>query len=145
MRTDQPTSSHISLFTGAGGLDLGLEEAGFVTRVCVEVDRDCQSTLERNRRFRGDQNFTLLGDLNSTPPSAILAAAGLRPYEATLISGGPPCQSYSTAGKRGSINDPRGQLFFKFADVIEEAKPRFFIMKNYGAYCPRRFYTGRLN
>ena len=121
---------YISLFTGAGGLDIGLEAAGFETKVCVEYDRYCQGTLNENRpRFR-DPSLGILGDITKVSPGQILEVAGLSPGEATLVSGGPPCQSYSTAGKRGSIDDPRGSLFFQYVDVIKVAQPRFFIMEN---------------
>jgi len=122
--------TNISLFTGAGGLDIGLEQAGFETRVCVEYDEACQATLEANRsRFR-DPSTGFLHDITKESPGHILEVAGLKPREATLVSGGPPCQSYSTAGKRGAIDDPRGSLFFQYADVIRVAQPRFFIMEN---------------
>ena len=122
--------TNISLFTGAGGLDIGLEQAGFETRVCVEYDRSCQETLETNRpRFR-DPSIGFLRDITEESPGHILEVAGLRPGEATLVSGGPPCQSYSTAGKRGAIDDPRGSLFFQYINVIKVAQPRFFIMEN---------------
>lgn len=122
--------TNISLFTGAGGLDIGLEQAGFETRVCVEYDRSCQETLDANRsRFR-DPSIEFLRNITELSPGHILEVAGLRPGEATLVSGGPPCQSYSTAGKRGAIDDPRGTLFFQYINVIQVAQPRFFIMEN---------------
>ena len=122
--------TNISLFTGAGGLDIGLEQAGFETKVCVESDRHCQETLESNRsRFR-DPTVSVLGDITKVSPGEVLEISGLRPGDATLVSGGPPCQSYSTAGKRGAIVDSRGGLFFQFVDLIKVAQPRFFIMEN---------------
>lgn len=126
---DRPVG-HISLFTGAGGLDIGLEAAGFQTRVTVEVDRHCQGTLERNRAHFRDPRFPLFGDITETTPSEILEAAGFWPGEVALVAGGPPCQAYSTAGKRGSLADPRGGMFFHYAEVIRVARPRFFIMEN---------------
>lgn len=121
---------YISLFTGAGGLDIGLESIGFETKVCVEYDRFCQGTLNENRSQFRNPSLGILGDITKVSPGQILEVAGLSPGEATLVSGGPPCQSYSTAGKRGSIDDPRGSLFFQYVDVIKVAQPRFFIMEN---------------
>ena len=122
--------TNISLFTGAGGLDVGLEQAGFETRVCVEYDRSCLNTLEANRpRFR-DPSITFREDITKVPPSKILEDSGFGREEVTLVSGGPPCQSYSTAGKRGAIGDPRGSLFVQYMDVIDYVRPRFFIMEN---------------
>lgn len=120
----------ISLFSGAGGLDLGLERAGFETRVMVEVDRDARATVEANRQFFGGRDFPILDDITQVSPHEILEQAGLAPGEATLVAGGPPCQSFSTAGRRQSLGDPRGSLFIYFADVIQVARPRFFVMEN---------------
>ena len=122
--------TNISLFSGAGGLDIGLEKVGFETRVCVEYDRSCQETLEANRSKFHDPSIEFLRDITDVSPGEILESAGLKPREATLVSGGPPCQSYSTAGKRGAIDDPRGTLFYRFANVIQVAQPQFFIMEN---------------
>ena len=122
--------TNISLFTGAGGLDIGLEAAGIETRVCVELERDCRGTLAANRsRFR-HHSFPVLDDITQVSPGEILEIAGLSPGEAFLVSGGPPCQSFSTAGKRASIVDPRGTLFFRFVEVTRLARPRFFVMEN---------------
>jgi len=120
----------ISLFSGAGGLDLGLEQAGFETRVMVEIDRDARATIDSNRSLFGGRDFPILDDITAVSPQQILEEAGLAPGEATLLAGGPPCQSFSTAGRRQSIGDPRGSLFIHFADMIQVAQPRFFVMEN---------------
>lgn len=119
----------ISLFTGAGGLDLGLERAGFQTKVAVEIDSFARDTLSRNsNHFKNE--FPILSDITAIKPAEILEKANLQPGDVTLVSGGPPCQSFSTAGKRHSLGDPRGSLFKNYADVVEFAKPRFFVMEN---------------
>ena len=120
----------ISLFSGAGGLDLGLEMAGFSTRVAVELDRGARQSLRDNQHLFGSSEFPIFDDITLLDPQFILDQAGLEPGEAALVAGGPPCQSFSTAGGRRSIGDPRGSLFKNFADVIEVAKPRFFVMEN---------------
>lgn len=120
----------ISLFTGAGGLDLGLERAGFEMRVAVEVDKWARATLEANRRHFSFPKFRLLRDITEHAPEEIVEAAGLAKGEAALVAGGPPCQSFSTAGRRGSIGDPRGSLFANFAAVVQAAQPRYFVMEN---------------
>jgi DNA (cytosine-5)-methyltransferase 1 len=121
--------SMISLFSGAGGLDLGLERAGFHTCAAVEVDRWARATLEKNRAHFA-RNFWLLDDVTMYPPAQIVNFAGLAPGRVELVAGGPPCQSFSTAGRRGSIGDPRGGLFANFAAVVDAARPRFFVMEN---------------
>lgn len=120
----------ISLFTGAGGLDLGLEQAGFETRIAVEIDKWARQTLETNRSYFSHPCFPLLEDVTKPSAEEIVEAAGLRPGEAELVAGGPPCQSFSTAGRRGSFGDPRGGLFRNFAAVVGAARPRFFVMEN---------------
>jgi DNA (cytosine-5)-methyltransferase 1 len=127
MKSGFPT---ISLFTGAGGLDLGLDEAGFSMRVAVEIDKWSQSTLDQNRDHFRHRDFAILGDITSLRPGEILRHAGLKRGEAALVAGGPPCQSFSTAGRRASLGDPRGTLFSNFATVVAEAQPRFFVFEN---------------
>ena len=125
-----PKHTLISMFSGAGGLDLGLEQAGFETRVMVEIDKDARATLEGNRaRFRHAE-FRVFDDVTNVSPQEMLEAAGLKRGEATLLAGGPPCQSFSTAGRRQSIGDPRGSLFVYFANAIDVVRPRFFVMEN---------------
>lgn len=120
----------LSLFTGAAGLDLGLEKCGFQTMVAVENDKWAQATLNQNRSFFRNPTFPLLGDITKYSPYEVLEYSGLKRGEAVLVAGGPPCQSFSTAGRRGSLGDPRGSLVSNFTDVIEAAQPRFFVMEN---------------
>lgn len=116
----------ISLFTGAMGLDLGLEKAGFKTRVVVEIDRRALNTIKVNR-----PNIPRIEkSIVEVSTDEILKEAGLKVGEAALVIGGPSCQSFSTAGHRKSVKDPRGSLFKEFIRVVKEARPRFFIMEN---------------
>lgn len=119
----------ISLFSGAMGLDLGLESAGL--DVCVSQDFDpwCIKTMEDNHRTHipGDIRQVLEDDPQC---KRLLKAAKLNKGEAFAVVGGPPCQAFSTAGKRQAMNDPRGSLFMQFAHVVEETQPRFFLMEN---------------
>lgn len=118
--------STISLFSGAMGLDLGLENAGLHIRVCQDVDPMACATMKFNR-----PNAKVLdGDIRNISAEEILRTAGLKRGQAFLVVGGPPCQSFSTAGRRESISDPRGSLFREFLRVVEQARPRFFLMEN---------------
>lgn len=85
----------ISLFTGAGGLDLGAGAAGCVPAVCIEIDPDSVATLRRNSHFN---ESPILGDLTELTSEQILTAARLRVGEGALLIGGPPCQPFSKAG-----------------------------------------------
>jgi DNA (cytosine-5)-methyltransferase 1 len=121
-----PKLSVISLFSGAMGLDLGLEQAGFQIDVAVECNKFAAETIRKMR-----PNVHLIQKrIEETPTSEILKAAGLRAGEPTLVVGGPSCQSFSTAGQRESIRDPRGGLFRHFLRVVRQARPRFFVMEN---------------
>lgn len=116
----------ISLFSGALGLDLGLEQAGFEVRVALECNKDALQTISANR-----PDLPVIKDrIENVSTASILKAAGLKVGEATIVSGGPSCQPFSTAGRRGSVGDPRGVMFREFCRVVREARPRFFIMEN---------------
>lgn len=116
----------ISLFSGAGGFDIGVEQAGFTTSVMVELDPSCCETLREN--LPGVP--VLEGDLCKISTETILEAGKLKPLEADLVIGGPPCQSFSLAGKRMGLNDERGMLVLEFVRVVREALPSVFIMEN---------------
>ena len=122
--------SHISLFTGAGGLDLGVERSGFTTLVAVEKDRHAQNTLRGNRQHFQYPHFTLFGDAYEVSGADLLAAAGVRKGGLDLLSGGSPCQSFSTAGLRRSASDPNGGLIECFLELVGELQPRFFLLEN---------------
>ena len=120
----------VSLFSGAGGLDLGLERLGFASRVFVEIDRDAQATLRANRKSWLVPDAPVLGDIALLSPDELLEAASLARGEASLLAGGPPCQSFSTAGRRGSIADARGGMLAHFARMVDGVRPRFFVFEN---------------
>lgn len=119
----------ISLFSGAMGLDLGLEQAGLNVRLSQDKDTWCVRTMLNNGRavLEGDIVELLKDDPNCKD---ILKIAKMKSGEAFAVVGGPPCQSFSTMGKRLGFDDPRGQLVWSFFKVIEALEPRFFIMEN---------------
>ncbi|MCF6309213.1 MAG: DNA cytosine methyltransferase [Sulfurimonas sp.] len=116
----------ISLFAGAGGLDLGFEKAGFKTIWANEYDKEIWETFEKNF-----QKTTLdRRSIVNIPSNEIPQTLGL--------IGGPPCQSWSEAGKSRGIDDHRGQLFFEFVRVLRDKKPLFFLAENVsGMLAPR--------
>jgi DNA (cytosine-5)-methyltransferase 1 len=116
----------VSLFTGAMGLDLGFELEGFDVRVALDKDANVVENLKRNH-----PNIPVIGkDIFDVSTGELLGTAGLKVGEATVVAGGPPCQSFSTAGKRLSINERRGQALFEYLRVVREAQPRFFVFEN---------------
>lgn len=116
----------ISLFSGAGGMDIGFEEAGFEIAVAVEFDSSCCDTLRKNR----PNTPVIEGDVSELETSHILEVAGLKVLEAGLVIGGPPCQSFSLAGKRLGMDEPRGRLVLEFIRIVREALPLAFVMEN---------------
>ncbi|MBQ5327846.1 MAG: DNA cytosine methyltransferase [Oscillospiraceae bacterium] len=114
----------ISLFSGAMGLDIGLAKAGLNIVIGQDFDAACVATMKANG------HKVLGGDIRNVDPKSLLEQVGLAPGEPFLICGGPPCQPFSTAGKRLGINDPRGSLFMDFIRMIDYIRPRFFIMEN---------------
>lgn len=126
MNQKQKKISVISLFSGAMGLDLGLEKAGFHIAVAVEVNKYAIETIKRNR-----PDIPLIDkNIEEVTTQEILEKAGLMPGEPCIVVGGPSCQSFSTAGQRGSVSDPRGSMISQFIRVVKEVNPRFFIMEN---------------
>ena len=115
----------ISLFSGAMGLDLGIEQAGFKIRVCVEMDKWAVETIRTNTDIP-----VIDQDINTVSTNEILAAAGLTREEVTLVVGGPPCQAFSTAGRQRGLADFRGNVILQYLRVIEDIRPPYFIMEN---------------
>lgn len=116
--------SVISLFSGAMGLDLGLKKAGLTIVLGQDSNSDCVATMKAN----GCNVYA--GDIREIDPQNLLEQAKMQIGEPFLICGGPPCQPFSTAGKRLGINDPRGSLFMDFIRMIDYIRPRFFVMEN---------------
>lgn len=114
----------ISLFSGAMGLDIGMSKAGLNVVIGQDFDIACVETIKANG------HNVLSGDIRNIHPQELLDIAGLNIGEPFMICGGPPCQPFSTAGKRMGINDPRGSLFMDFIRMINYIRPRFFVMEN---------------
>src|SRR3712207_5754441 len=124
----------VSLFSGAMGLDIGLEKTGrFNFLACVEkVPAICESIRCNwdagrisNRAFKVYEV-----DICKLDPVQVLADLGLKPGELDLLVGGPPCQSFSTTGRRGTIQDHRGTLLWQFLRFVDAMQPKFFLMEN---------------
>jgi DNA (cytosine-5)-methyltransferase 1 len=122
----------ISLFSGALGLDIGLDRAGFSICVAIENDKYAVETIHKNKRkLKNSKNMEVIDrDIHKVTTEEILEKGDMGVGEVTLVTGGPACQTFSTAGSRTSLGDPRGNLFVQFIRIINEAKPRFFVMEN---------------
>ncbi len=115
----------ISLFSGAMGLDLGIEQAGFDIKVCVEMDKWAVDTIRHNTDIP-----VISKDINQVSTEEILATAGLSKEDVTLVVGGPPCQAFSTAGKQRGLEDLRGNVILQYLRVIKDIRPEYFILEN---------------
>ena len=124
----------ISLFSGALGLDLGLERTGrFKLLAAVEKEAAFCNTIRLNRdkgRLCNPKLEVFEGDISNLDPMRVLDAVGLKPGELDLLCGGPPCQSFSTAGSRGTMQDQRGTMLWQFLRFVEAMRPKFFLMEN---------------
>ncbi len=122
----------LSLYTGAGGFDIGLEAAGFHPVLCVEVDNDARKTLALNR-----PNWRLSepGDIHQITPTKLIEHARLKPRQLTLLSGGPPCQPFSKSaywsiGDTLRLRDPRARTLNAYLEVVDKLLPQVLILEN---------------
>lgn len=123
-RTSRPIA--LSFFSGAMGLDLGIERAGFDIRLACEFDKYCRQTIALNK-----PDIALIGDINKYSADEILGYAGLtRNDDVDLIVGGPPCQAFSTAGKRNGFNDDRGNAFLTYLNIAISIRPKYLVIEN---------------
>lgn len=114
----------LDLFSGAGGLSLGLKLAGF--KILGAVDND-EASVETYRRNLG--NHILQGDICALEPAAVAARFGIVPGRLTLLAGGPPCQGFSVK-RRGSDTDVRNELLLEFVRFVTFLRPAFFLVEN---------------
>ena len=120
----------ISLFSGIGGLDFGFEEAGFETRVALEIDRHACRTIRLNRPWE-----VIEDDINRVSSETVLGRAGLAPGEADILIGGPPCQPFSKSAYwvRGDglrLDDPRSDTLTGYLRILRDTRPRAFLLEN---------------
>lgn len=120
--------SAISLFSGIGGLDEGLHQAGFTPVFCAELDEHAFQSLQHwcNKR----KVVPMLGrDINGIEPSALKRKLNLKINELDLLAGGPPCQSFSLIGSRRAMEDDRGMLLLKMVDFARVFKPKAVLIE----------------
>jgi len=116
----------LSFFSGAMGLDYGIGQAGIHFRLASEIDPNARKTILLNHPDIG-----LIGDIEKYSGDQIREYAGIaKETKIDLMVGGPPCQAFSTAGKREGFNDERGNVFLTFIDRIFELKPTVAVIEN---------------
>ncbi|HYC06214.1 MAG TPA: DNA cytosine methyltransferase [Azospirillaceae bacterium] len=117
----------VSVFSGAMGLDLGLEAAGFNPVFAADILPAAIQTIKVNK----PNICTWQGDVFELEGKHIRSMAGLLSVDVDLLAGGAPCQSFSTAGNRRSIKDrEKGFLVFEFIRLVKELRPRAFLLEN---------------
>lgn len=117
----------VSFFAGCGGLDLGFEQAGFRVVWANELDSHCRATYIRNH----PNTEFVLDDICNIEAKSIPNCDG--------FIGGPPCQSWSVAGKQKGLRDERGQLFLKYIELIKTKLPKFFVIENVKGLLDEKF------
>jgi len=119
----------ISLFSGAGGLDLGFKNAGFEIVIANEYDKSIWETYEKNHSAP-----LIKEDIRKINSDELLKNTEV----IEGIIGGPPCQSWSEAGALRGISDDRGKLFFEFIRLLEDIQPKFFVAENVSGMMSKR-------
>jgi DNA (cytosine-5)-methyltransferase 1 len=114
---DRSEFSVVELFAGAGGLALGMENAGLQTKLLVEIENNAVETLRKNR-----PDWHVIGD--------DIANVSFEGVEADIVTGGFPCQAFSYAGKRLGFEDIRGTLFFEYVRAIQSIQPKIIVGEN---------------
>lgn len=133
----------VSLFSGAGGLDLGFNAAGFKTVLAVDNMPEAVATLSKNHPnlpIFGPPLYS--GDAMELTPEVVYQLSGLRPGEIDMMIGGPPCQPFSVAAAQrflrtdekfkrvGFDSKDKGQLIFRYVELIIQLRPRVFLIEN---------------
>lgn len=120
---DRPTC--LDLFCGIGGLTLGLERAGFASVGGIDIWKEARATFRQNHR----SSRFMLADVTRTTTRQIEHFFGVSARDIEIVTGGPPCQGFSTVGKRDA-SDPRNALWKRFHDLVAEIRPAYVVIEN---------------
>jgi DNA (cytosine-5)-methyltransferase 1 len=132
----------ISLFSGAGGLDIGLEAAGWRCAFATDVDPAAVETLMANAGRKSD-TVIQQRDIRTLKGREILDTVGVSRGDVPLLAGGPPCQSWSSAGHQLGFDDPRGRLFDDYLRVARDLDVRWLLFENVRGLVTARGRDGR--
>lgn len=120
------TLNAISLFSGAGGMDIGVKKAGFNVSACLELDKYACETLRWNNR---NKTRVIEDDIREIDPACLGAELDIKKSELALLFGGPPCQSFSLAGKQLGLADERGPLLFEIIRFAKYFQPTVILLE----------------
>jgi DNA (cytosine-5)-methyltransferase 1 len=133
----------ISLFSGAGGMDLGVHQAGFEILTCIEMDPNCCETLRSSFLKKSPKTKVIQADIRTIDPENLMKELGLKIGELDLLFGGPPCQAFSQIGKRESLSDERGMLLFQIARFAKVLRPKALIVEQVKGLLNAPDHTGK--
>lgn len=119
----------ISLFSGAGGMDIGIREAGFEILAEIEIDEHCCSTLREAVEQKKHKTKIIHEDIKRIEPKELMDSLGVEEGDLDLLFGGPPCQSFSLAGKQQGLRDDRGMLLFEIIRFAEAMRPKVILIE----------------
>lgn len=118
-----------SIFSGAGGMDIGVMQAGFEILACIELDHNCCDTLRENIKRENRETKVYEGDIRTFSPRSIMNDLSIKEGHIDLLFGGPPCQAFSQIGKQLSLQDDRGMLLYQVLRYAEALKPHAIMME----------------
>ena len=127
--------SCIDSFCGAGGLALGLQQAGFDILYSFDIDPKCIKSIQQNKKYF--QHPAMAADISDMLNGVLLKKCGLKRGQLFLLAGGPPCQGFSIQ-RRGSDIDKRNELVLKYGQLIDELYPFYFVMENVSGIAGKR-------
>ena len=140
MRAPGDRNLALSLFSGAGGLDLGVDKAGFKTICSIDSDVHCAATLRHNSRRKAIWQV----DVRAVSPKQLLGIFGIRASDIALLYGGPPCQPFSQIGKQQGLKDSRGSLIFEIVRFARVLRPTAILVEQVPTFLKARFASGEL-
>ncbi len=126
---DENDLQALSLFSGAGGMDIGVEAAGFDILAQLEIDEHCCSTLRAAKQRNTRSTRIVNADIRHVDAQTLRQTLGIANGDLDLLFGGPPCQSFSLAGKQLGIRDERGLLLFQVVRFAREFQPRVVLVE----------------
>ncbi len=128
----------VDSFCGAGGLGLGLLQAGFDVRLSFDIDKKCIDTIHENKKYF--KHLAVVADISDMLHGKALSLCNMNRGELFLLAGAPPCQGFSIQ-RRGADTDPRNQLVFEYAKLVDELYPKYFVMENVTGIAGKRGKT----
>jgi len=133
----------ISLFSGAGGMDIGIKKAGFNVVAALEIDKYCCETLRAAVEREGADTAVYEADIQTVDPAQLGSELSIKPLQLDLLFGGPPCQPFSLAGKQNGLDDDRGPLIFEIIRFASHFKPKVILLEQVKGFLSAKDSNGK--